>query len=206
MLKANGGDTSAARKLGIAALFGAAFFAALLVTAAAQDAASQDVPPITPAQLSLVEDMVKGTVGHDQTFLAQPVTLLGLHGTIGRQMSGQDNAGSTETHFFTLFASDPGAIVLIYLKSNMGLRAYRIDERFRFVLGYTSDKSNVDVPMPLPDGAPGVQAELKWWSSAASRVIQDAQKALASGQSAADVARGYGVSAATLSKWLAAAK
>jgi hypothetical protein len=202
MLKANASRVSTARHLGRAVLLGAALFAALLATVAAQDAA-----PITPAQLGLIEDMVNGTIGHNQEFLAQPVQLLGLHGNVARQMDAQDDKTSLDYHFFNLFSSDPGAIVLIYQTEKNGpVRAYRLDERLRFARGYMTNKTNVFVAMSAPDGVAGVQAELKWWSGAASGVVQDAQKALASGQSADDVAKSYGVSTQTLNKWLAAAQ
>jgi hypothetical protein len=201
MFKAKRSGASSARHLSRAVLLSAALFAALFATVAAQDAA-----PITPAQLTIVEDMTNGTLGHNETFLARPVQLLGLHGNIGRQMSGQDSKNNPLVHYFNLFSYDPGAIVLTYLKNSVDLYAYRVDERLRFVRGYMSNKPNVYVAMSPPDGVAGTQAELKWWSGAVSPVVSDAQKALASGQSADDVAKSYGVSAQTLNKWLAAAK
>jgi hypothetical protein len=83
-----------------------------------------------------------------------------------------------------------------------------VDQRQR-IRGYISTRKNNhvnDVAMSDKDGISGVEAELKWWGTGASSVIQDAQRALASGQSADDVAKSYGVSARTLNKWLAAAK
>lgn len=204
MRRTESGATSPARRLCVAALLSVPFVTALLVTVAAQDAA-----PITAAQLGIIEDMTNGALGHDETFAAQPVQLLGMRGNIARQMSGTDNDTSPDIHYFNMFASDPGVIVLSYEKKGAFVDGYRVDERLRFVHGYISTSKNnqlSDVPLSNKDGISGVEAELKWWSAAASQVIQEAQKALASGKSADDVGKDYGVSAQTLDKWLAAAK
>jgi hypothetical protein len=202
MLTANGSGASSARHLGRAALLSAALFAALFATVAAQDAA-----PITPAQLTIVEDMANGTLGHDETFAAEPVQLLGVHGNIARQVSGNDD--NSKIHYFNLFSSDPGVIVLLYEKKDSFLRGYRLDEHLHFLRGYVSTTKNnhtSDVAISNKDGVSGVEGELKWWSAGASQIVEGAQKALASGQSADDVAKSYGVSVQTLNKWLAAAK
>jgi hypothetical protein len=204
MLTAKGSGASIARRFGRAVLVGAGLFGALLATVAAQDAA-----PITPAQLTIVEDLTNGALGHDETFAAQPVQLLGMHGNIARQVSGNDDNSGPGIHFFNLFSSDPGVIVLLYEKRGAFLRGYRLDEHLHFVRGYSSTGGNgqlSDAAISNDDGVSGVEAELKWWSAGAAQIVQEAQKALASGQSPDDVAKSYGVSAQTLNKWLAAAK
>lgn len=191
-------------RLCLALLLSLPLVGALLVGAAAQDAA-----PITAAQLGIIEDMVNGALGHDQTFAAEPVKLLGLHGNNARQMSGTDNDDKVDSHFFNLFASDPDVIVLTYDKKGAFGDGYRVDEHLHFVRGYISTSKNNrinDVAISTKVGVSRVEAELKWWSASASGVIEEAQKALASGTSPDDVAKGYGVSAETLNKWLAAAK
>lgn len=204
MLKTRANGASPARRLRGVMLLSAAFFAASLVTVAAQDAV-----PITAAQLGMIEDMTNGALGHNETFAAQPAQLLGVHGSVGRQMSANDDKDTTNIHYFNLFSSDPGAIVLIYEKRGSFVRAFRVDERLQFVRGYISTGQNNqvnDVPISNKDGVGGTLAELKWWGATSSEVVKDVQAALVADQSLDDVAKSYGVSAQTLNKWLAAAK
>jgi hypothetical protein len=165
-------------------------------------AAAQAKAPITPAQLGVIEDMVAGSLGHDQTVDPPANQMLGLHSTAARQMSGSEDP--TLTHFFNLFASDPGALILSTLNAGV-VRAYRVDNNLQYVRGFVSSNGKYTM-FTAQQGAAGATAELAWWGKAAADVITESKKALASGKSPADVAKGYGVSADTLNKWLAAAK
>jgi hypothetical protein len=177
------------------------FGIALLLAAVPGMVEAQDVAPITAAQISLLGDLAEGAAGHDQVFTSEAVKFLGLPSSTGRQVSA--NEDNSHIHFFNKFASDPGMFVLLYQDGPV-LHAYSIDGSFHFLRGYVRN-NNQDVVTSPSDGTAGVKVELKWWSDAASTVIQEANKALGAGKSREDVAKSYGISVETLNKWLAGA-
>jgi hypothetical protein len=165
-------------------------------------AKAQQKPPITAAQLGVIEDMVAGSLGHEQALVPQTKQLLGLQSDVARQMSGSDDPSLN--HFFNVAASDPGKLLLSTSAAGT-VRAYLVDSgNLHYMRGYVSNNGRYTMLAPQ-QGATQAAAELAWWGKAAATVIEQSKKALAAGKSADDVAKTYGVSADTLKKWLAAA-
>jgi hypothetical protein len=164
-------------------------------------AAAHEMTPITTTKLGVIDDLTRGSLGHNQSFTAQTVELLGLHADTGRQVSL--NYDNVHIHFFNRFASDPGVIVLLY-QDGAVLHAYKTDNKLQFVRGYIGNNGRYDV-ISTSEGDASAKAEFAWWSKSVSDLIEDARKALAAGKSSAKVATAYGVSAQTLDQWLAGA-
>jgi hypothetical protein len=163
--------------------------------------AAQRTGSLTPAQLRILDDIAKGSLGQDEPLRAKALDLLGLKEGTGRQLGVSSDNNATH-HFFNRFAADGGAIVLGYRDSAHKVYEYRVDDQLRFVCGYIAGDGDSRA-LTETEGQAGVDSELAWWNSATTDLIEEIKTALALGKSADEVANEYGVSADTLKRWLA---